>query len=144
MNSAINWQAYWQLARLDRPIGSMLLLWPTYWALWLASSGAPDLDLLLIFTLGVLVMRSAGCVINDYADRDFDKHVERTRERPLTAGKVSTREALWLFAALCLLAFLLVLALGMPLVVWLSLPVAEAGACVAAILLTRKIYRKAL
>ena len=67
LTSPINWQAYWQLARLDRPIGTMLLLWPTYWALWLASAGAPSLDLLLIFTLGVVVMRSAGCVINDVA-----------------------------------------------------------------------------
>lgn len=112
MNSAINWQAYWQLARLDRPIGSMLLLWPTYWALWLASSGAPDLDLLLIFTLGVLVMRSAGCVINDYADRQVDGHVARTRQRPLPDGRLSPRQALGFFVFLLVLALLLVLTLN--------------------------------
>ncbi len=108
--------------RLDKPIGILLLVWPTLWALWLSALGRPNWIVVWVFMMGAVLMRSAGCVINDYADRDFDKHVERTRERPLTAGKVSTREALWLFAALCLLAFLLVLALGMPLVVWLSLP----------------------
>ena len=113
---------YEKLMRLDKPIGILLLLWPTLWALWLSSLGKPSWVVVWVFVLGTVLMRSAGCVINDYADRDFDKHVERTKERPLTAGKVSTREALWLFAALCLLAFLLVLALGMPLVVWLSLP----------------------
>ena len=100
---------YARLARLDRPIGNFLLLWPTLWALWLAAGGLPDLDVLVVFILGVLVMRAAGCVINDYADRDFDRHVKRTRERPLTTGAVSEREALLLFAALCLTAFGLVL-----------------------------------
>ena len=76
---------YWKLMRADRPIGTLLLLWPTWWALWLAAEGLPPLGTLLIFTAGVWLTRSAGCVINDYADRDFDKHVERTRERPLTA-----------------------------------------------------------
>ncbi len=125
----MNWTAlkekldlYERLMRLDKPIGILLLLWPTLWALWLSALGRPNWIVVWVFMMGAVLMRSAGCVINDYADRDFDKHVERTRERPLTAGKVSTREALWLFAALCLLAFLLVLALGMPLVVWLSLP----------------------
>ncbi len=76
--------------RLDKPIGTLLLLWPTLWALWLATGGRPHWMLVWIFAVGTLLMRSAGCVINDYADRDFDPHVERTRERPLAAGKVST------------------------------------------------------
>jgi len=113
---------YERLMRLDKPIGILLLLWPTLWALWLSSGGRPDWVVVLVFVLGTVLMRSAGCVINDYADRDFDKHVERTRERPLTAGRVSTREALLLFAVLCLLSFALVLALGKPLVIWLSIP----------------------
>jgi 4-hydroxybenzoate polyprenyltransferase len=113
---------YEKLMRLDKPIGILLLLWPTLWALWLASSGKPDLLVLWVFVLGTVLMRSAGCVINDYADRDFDRHVERTRERPLTAGKVTTKEALTLFFALSLCAFALVLALGKPLVVGLSVP----------------------
>src|SRR5690606_28546788 len=78
-----HWLPYVQLMRIDRPIGSLLLLWPTYWALWLAADGVPDLKNLVIFTLGVFLMRSAGCVINDYADRDFDGHVKRTQQRPL-------------------------------------------------------------
>ena len=98
-----------QLMRLDKPIGIYLLLWPTLWALWVASKGMPDLKLLLIFTLGVLLMRAAGCVINDYADRNFDGHVSRTRARPLASGKISTREALTLFAVLVGLSFILVL-----------------------------------
>lgn len=125
----MNWPAlkekldlYEKLMRLDKPIGILLLLWPTLWALWLSSSGNPDLRVLWVFILGTVLMRSAGCVINDYADRDFDRHVERTRERPLTAGKVTTKEALTLFFALSLCAFALVLALGKPLVVWLSVP----------------------
>ena len=95
--------------RLDKPIGSLLLLWPTYWALFLSADGWPDLDLLIIFTLGVVVMRSAGCVINDYADRDIDKHVKRTRNRPITSGEISSRSALTLFIVLLLLALILVL-----------------------------------
>ena len=98
--------------RLDKPIGILLLLWPTLWAQWLASHGRPDWLILWILVLGVVLMRSAGCVINDYADRDFDPHVARTRERPLAAGKVSPKEALLLAAGLALLAFLLVLPLG--------------------------------
>ncbi len=100
---------YARLARLNRPIGNFLLLWPTLWALWLAAAGEPRLDVLVVFVLGVVVMRAAGCVINDYADRDFDRHVKRTRTRPLTTGEVSEREALLLFVALCLIAFALVL-----------------------------------
>ncbi len=113
---------YEKLMRLDKPIGILLLLWPTLWALWLSSLGKPDWIVVWVFILGTVLMRSAGCVINDYADRDFDRHVERTRERPLTAGKVSTKEALALFAVLSLCAFALVLMLGNPLVIWLSLP----------------------
>lgn len=103
------WPHYLALMRLDRPIGIYLLLWPTLWALWLAGDGLPDWQLLLIFTLGTVLMRSAGCVINDYADRHFDGHVERTRNRPLASGTVSEGEALALFAVLCALAFGLVL-----------------------------------
>lgn len=102
---------YLRLMRLDKPIGILLLLWPTLWALWLASSGIPAWPVLAIFVAGVVLMRSAGCVINDYADREFDPHVARTRDRPLAAGKVSPREALLLAAALSLVAFVLILPL---------------------------------
>ena len=111
---------YEKLMRLDKPIGTLLLLWPTLWALWLSSAGRPDWMLVWVFALGTLLMRSAGCVINDFADRDFDKHVERTRARPLTTGQVSSREALVLFALLCLASFALVLLLRKPLLIWLS------------------------
>jgi len=107
------WQPYWQLARLDKPIGSLLLLWPTFWALWLAAEGFPSFSLLLIFTLGVFVMRSAGCVINDFADRHFDGHVKRTSARPLPSGRVTTVKALLFFGFLVLIAFLLVLQLNL-------------------------------
>ena len=103
---------YEKLTRLDKPIGILLLLWPTLWAQWLASDGRPDLLILWIFVIGVVLMRSAGCVVNDYADRDFDPHVARTRDRPLAAGKVSPKEALLLAAGLALLAFLLILPLN--------------------------------
>jgi 4-hydroxybenzoate polyprenyltransferase len=103
---------YEQLMRLDRPIGIFLLLWPTLWGLWFASAGRPDPLVLWIFILGTVLMRSAGCVINDYADRDIDPHVERTRNRPLAAGRVSPKEALLLAAVLALLAFLLILPLN--------------------------------
>jgi 4-hydroxybenzoate polyprenyltransferase len=103
---------YERLMRLDKPIGILLLLWPTLWALWLASDGQPGWLLTWIFVLGTVLMRSAGCVINDYADRDFDRHVERTKERPLTAGRVSVREALLLAAGLTLCAGLLILPLS--------------------------------
>ncbi|SET07633.1 4-hydroxybenzoate polyprenyltransferase [Nitrosospira multiformis] len=99
---------YEKLMRLDKPIGILLLLWPTLWGLWLAAEGVPRLDILLIFVLGTVLMRSAGCVVNDYADRDLDGHVERTRNRPLAVGAVSTREALLLAAGLSLVAFLLI------------------------------------
>ncbi len=102
-------QQYALLMRLDRPIGILLLLWPTLWALWIAAEGIPDARVCTVFVLGVILMRSAGCVINDWADRDIDPHVDRTRSRPLASGKVSGREALILFAVLCLLAFALVL-----------------------------------
>ncbi len=103
---------YGRLMRLDRPIGIWLLLWPTLWALWLAGRGRPDQHVFVIFVAGVVLMRSAGCVINDYADRDFDPHVARTRERPLAAGRVSPQEALVLFAVLALSALLLALQLN--------------------------------
>lgn len=100
---------YLKLMRVDRPIGTYLLLWPTLWALWIAAEGFPKWDVLIIFVLGVIVMRAAGCVINDYADRNFDGNVERTKTRPLATGAVSAKEALILFVVLCLVAFLLVL-----------------------------------
>ena len=102
------WQ-YARLARLHRPIGILLLLWPMLWALWIAASGLPSLEVLVIFLIGTVLMRSAGCVINDYADRNYDAHVERTRERPLASGAVSANEALVLFVVLLALAGLLVL-----------------------------------
>ncbi len=102
-------RVYWQLMRMHKPIGALLLLWPTLWSLWLAADGFPRWDVLVIFVLGVFVMRSAGCVINDFADRQVDGHVKRTRERPLVTGQVSSREAIGLFIGLCLLAFGLVL-----------------------------------
>jgi 4-hydroxybenzoate polyprenyltransferase len=103
---------YLRLIRLDKPIGSVLLLWPTLCALWLAARGVPDWRLLLIFSLGTLLMRSAGCAINDYADRDFDRHVKRTAGRPVTAGHISGREALAVAGTLALLSFALVLPLN--------------------------------
>ncbi len=104
---------YYLLMRMDRPIGTWLLLWPTFWALWIAAQGIPPVDIIFIFALGVFIMRSAGCVINDYADRDIDKHIERTKNRPITSGKVSSREALLLFAVCILSAFVLVLFLNL-------------------------------
>lgn len=103
---------YGLLMRVDRPIGTLLLLWPTLWALWIAGEGRPDSFVTLVFVLGVFVMRSAGCVINDYADRELDPHVARTRTRPIAAGHVSPREALLLFAVLLLVALALVLTLN--------------------------------
>lgn len=111
--------AYVQLARIDKPIGTLLLLWPTLWALWLAADGLPDLWTLLVFVVGVFLMRSAGCVINDYADRNFDGHVKRTAGRPLPMGKVKPREVLALFAVLALISFALVLTMN-PLTIGLS------------------------
>ena len=103
---------YVRLTRLDRPIGIWLLLWPTLWALWIASRGQPKPQIFLIFVAGTVLMRSAGCAINDYADRSFDPHVERTKDRPLAAGRLSALEALVLFAILALAALLLALQLN--------------------------------
>ena len=112
---------YLRLLRLDKPIGILLLLWPTLWGLWLAARGFPPIHILLIFSAGVVLMRSAGCAINDYADRDFDAHVERTCQRPLATGEVSRKEAMLLAAGLALLSFLLILPLNR-LVILLSVP----------------------
>jgi len=119
-------QDYVQLVRLDRPVGIWLLLWPTLWALWIAGRGKPDARLFVIFVVGTVLMRSAGCAINDYADRSFDPHVQRTKERPLAAGRISPLEALVLFAALSLTALSLVLQLN-----GLTLLYAVAGAALA-------------
>jgi len=108
--------AYERLIRLDKPIGTLLLLWPTLWAVWLASGGHPRPEILIIFVIGTLLMRSAGCAINDYADRNFDGHVERTRARPLAAGEIRPREALAVAALLAAAAFTLVLFLN-----WLAI-----------------------
>ena len=112
---------YARLMRIDKPIGTLLLLWPTLWALWIAAEGWPPLHILAIFVVGTFLMRSAGCVINDYADRDFDRHVERTRNRPLATGAVSPGEALALAAVLSAAAFVLVLPLN-TLTILLSVP----------------------
>src|SRR5471032_808055 len=105
-------ELYFRLVRLDKPIGTLLLLWPTLAALWLAAGGVPDWRLIAIFSLGTLLMRSAGCAVNDYADQDFDKHVKRTAQRPLTSGRVSGKEALAIAAVLALLAGALILPLN--------------------------------
>jgi len=102
-------QEYGLLMRVDKPIGIFLLLWPTWWALWIAAEGFPDPLIFIVFTAGVFLMRSAGCVINDYADKDFDAHVERTKHRPLAEKRIAPKEALLLFAGLALTAFALVL-----------------------------------
>lgn len=118
---------YLELMRMHRPIGTLLLLWPTYWALFLAGRGHPDPLLVLVFGLGVLLMRSAGCVINDYADRDFDAHVARTRDRPLASGRVSPREALGLFVVLVLISASLLLFLN-----WLTIALSVVALLLAA------------
>ena len=118
---------YWRLIRGDRPIGWLLLLWPTWWGLWLAAEGTPPLLLLVIFSAGVWLMRAAGCIINDYADRWLDPHVERTRARPLASGEVSAREALLLFVSLCAVAFGLVLLCN-----WLTVQLSVVGVLLAA------------
>lgn len=110
---------YARLMRMDKPIGTVLLLWPTLWALWMASDGHPSLSLVLIFTVGTFLMRSAGCAVNDWADRDFDKHVKRTKERPITAGLIAPWEALAVAAVLSLIAFTLILPLN-ALTKWMS------------------------
>lgn len=118
--------AYERLMRLDKPIGALLLLWPALWGLWLAAYGIPDFDNLAIFVVGVIVMRSFGCIVNDYADRGFDPHVERTRERPLATGEVSVNEAVMLAAGLLVIALLLVLQLNRLTVIlaFIALPLA--------------------
>jgi len=121
------WQ-YGQLMRLHRPIGTLLLLWPTLWALWIAGNGKPDARVFLVFALGVFLLRSAGCVINDLADRKIDPLVKRTRERPLAAGKVSPGEALFLFFGLMLIAFGLVLTMNR-----LTVYMAVGGAALASV-----------
>ncbi|OAH99079.1 4-hydroxybenzoate octaprenyltransferase [Methylomonas methanica] len=118
---------YWLLARFDKPIGIFILLWPTLWALWIAGNGKPDLLVLIVFTLGVVLMRAAGCVINDYADKDFDPHVDRTKLRPIASGKVTPKEALIVFAVLCLTAFGLVLLMN-----WYTIGLSFIGAFLAA------------
>src|SRR5699024_1977121 len=99
------WQAYSRLMRIDKPIGALLLLWPTYWALWIAAKGFPDWHILIVFTIGVFSMRAAGCVINDFADRKIDGSVERTKNRPLPSGAVTEKESKILFIVLVLLSF---------------------------------------
>lgn len=106
------WQAYSDLMRLSKPIGTLLLLWPTLWALWLAAQGIPPLSILLIFVLGVFVMRAAGCVVNDYADRAFDGRVKRTAGRPIPTGRISEKEANILFFLLLMISFALALMLN--------------------------------
>ena len=112
-------KAYWQLTRMNRPIGTLLLLWPTLWSLIIAAKGMPDFDVLVVFVLGVVLMRSAGCVINDFADRKVDGHVKRTKQRPLPSGLVSSKEAILLFLVLAMVSFLLVLTMN-PLTIKLS------------------------
>lgn len=138
----INWpylrdraQQYYLLTRMDRPIGIFLLLWPTLWALWVAAEGLPNWHVLVVFISGVFLMRSAGCVINDYADRALDPLVSRTRERPIAAGRVKPNEALWLFAGLCLLAFALVLTMNA-----LTIKLSFVGVALAAIYPFMKRY----
>ncbi|HEY5994415.1 MAG TPA: 4-hydroxybenzoate octaprenyltransferase [Gallionellaceae bacterium] len=121
MNLAERLSLYIQLTRLNRPIGILLLLWPTLWGLWIAGHGHAQWLIVAIFVLGTVLMRSAGCAVNDYADRDFDKHVKRTRERPVTSGRISPREALGVAACLALLAFCLILPLN-NLTLLLSIP----------------------
>jgi 4-hydroxybenzoate polyprenyltransferase len=128
MPSNTRTQALLQLIRFDKPIGTLLLLWPTYWALWIAADGVPDYDLLIIFTVGTFLTRSAGCIINDLADRHLDGAVSRTSTRPLVTGAVSVSEAKILFAALLLLAFILVLFTN-PLTIALSVPAALLASC---------------
>lgn len=109
--SAQGWQGFIQITRLNKPIGIYLLLWPTYWALWVAADGIPNLHLFLVFTLGVVVMRSAGCVINDFADRKVDGKVKRTEQRPLITGLLTPKQAIGIFLSLLLVALALVLTL---------------------------------
>lgn len=111
---------YARLIRLDKPIGIYLLLWPTLWALFLVADGSPDIIVFFVFILGVVLMRSAGCAINDFADRNIDRYVERTKARPLAAGEISSKEALLVFSVLCLIAFLLAVVFLNSLTLWFS------------------------
>ncbi len=122
----VKWNAFWRLMRFDRPIGILLLLWPTLWALWIAGEGHPSAKNILIFCTGVILMRAAGCIMNDVADRDFDPHVERTRNRPLASGELTVRQALAAFFVLMILAFGLVLMTNA-----LTIKLAFAGAILA-------------
>lgn len=122
----LKWNALWRLMRFDKPIGILLLLWPTLWALWIAGDGSPSLKNVLIFCAGVVLMRAAGCIMNDVADRDFDPHVERTRNRPLASGELTVSQALQTFFILMLLAFGLVLMTNA-----LTIKLAFAGALLA-------------
>ncbi|WP_438865525.1 4-hydroxybenzoate octaprenyltransferase [Neptunicella sp.] len=117
VSSKIN--AYLRLMRMDKPIGTLLLLWPTLWAVWIAANGQPSVSIIVIFILGVIVMRAAGCVINDFADRKIDGAVKRTSTRPIITGEISAKQAIILFVGLCLIALLLVLQLNIQ-TVWLS------------------------
>jgi len=128
-------EQYYYLVRLDRPIGTLLLLWPTLWALWIASHGKPDPLVLFVFVVGTVLMRSAGCAMNDFADRNFDAHVQRTHQRPLAAGKVSPTEAIFVFCVLTLVSFALVLLLNR-LTIYLSI----GGAALAAVYPFSKRY----
>ena len=122
----VKWNALWRLMRFDRPIGILLLLWPTLWALWIAGEGSPSAKNILIFCTGVVLMRAAGCIMNDVADRNFDPHVERTRSRPLASGELTVRQAVITFFVLMLLAFSLVLMTNL-----LTIKLAFAGAVLA-------------
>jgi len=122
----VKWNALWRLMRFDRPIGILLLLWPTMWALWIAGDGSPSVKNILIFCTGVVLMRAAGCIMNDVADRDFDPHVERTRCRPLASGELTVRQAILTFLIVMLLAFGLVLMTNA-----LTIKLAFAGAVLA-------------
>ena len=122
----VKWNALWRLMRFDRPIGMLLLLWPTLWALWIAGEGSPSARNILIFCTGVVLMRAAGCIMNDVADRNFDPHVERTRSRPLASGELTVRQALITFAVVMALAFGLVLMTNL-----LTIKLAFAGAALA-------------
>ena len=126
---------YALLMRFDRPIGIYLLLWPTLWALWIAGQGYPRLDVTFIFLMGVILMRASGCIINDYADRDIDLHVSRTKNRPMAMGRVSSKEAITLFVVVCLLAFILVLFTN-----WLTVLLSVAGLALAVLYPFTKRY----
>jgi 4-hydroxybenzoate polyprenyltransferase len=121
MNLTERISLYIQLTRLHRPIGILLLLWPTLWGVWIASNGHPSWLIVFIFTLGTALMRSSGCAMNDYADRNIDKHVKRTKDRPLASGKISEREALWVAIVLAMISFALILPLN-PLTWLMSFP----------------------